>query len=88
MELKLDLARPASGEGPFPALVFIHVIGIGRGQYYLDISKAAQRGYVAVTVDHRLINVKEKGRTKRKPNYHPPQQWNGLLMDGAGIGII
>jgi len=39
LELKLDLARPAGGEGPFPALVFIHgggwgyYGGFGRGQY-------------------------------------------------------
>lgn len=70
VELKLDLARPASGEGPFPALVFIHGGGWGwypgfnRSQYDFEIMKAAERRYVAVTVDHRLISVKENDKVK------------------------
>ena len=70
VELKLDLARPASGEGPFPTLVFIHGGGWGwypgfnRSQYDFEIIKAAERRYVAVTVDHRLISVKENDKVK------------------------
>ena len=67
VELKLDLARPATGRGPFPALVFIHG---GWWQEYtrkvliLDIRLAAKRGYVGVTIDHRLTIVKENGKSK------------------------
>ncbi len=69
VELKLDLARPASGKGPFPALIFIYGSGwgyksIGRRQYCSALIKAAERGYVAVTVDYRLISVKENDKTK------------------------
>jgi len=69
VELKLDLARPASGKGPFPALIFIHGSGwgwwsVGRRQYCSALIKAAERGYVAVTVDHRVISVKENDKTK------------------------
>jgi len=67
VELKLDLARPASGEGPFPALVFIFggswYTG-SRFQFYYESMRAAERGYVAVTVDYRLTNVRENGKVK------------------------
>ncbi|MCA9101057.1 MAG: prolyl oligopeptidase family serine peptidase [Planctomycetales bacterium] len=59
VELKLDLARPAEGEGPFPAIVYVHGGGWrygGRGTYYDDIQRAAQRGYVAVTASYRLTD--------------------------------
>jgi len=69
VELKLDLARPASGKGPFPALIFINFNGwgywsAGRRRYSSAITKAAERGYVAVTVDCRFISVKENDKTK------------------------
>lgn len=69
VELKLDLARPASGKGPFPALIFINFNGwgywpVGRRQYSSAITKAAERGYVAVAVDYRLTSVKENDKTK------------------------
>ena len=69
VELKLDLARPASGKGPFPALIFIHGGGwgwypVGRRQYCSALIEAAERGYVAVAVDHRVISVKENDKTK------------------------
>jgi acetyl esterase/lipase len=69
VDLKLDLARPTVGKGPFPAVVFI--FGGGWGYYSGDrhqcdniIQTAASKGYVAVTVDYRLTNVKENGKTK------------------------
>ncbi len=69
VELKLDLARPASGKGPFPALIFMPGSGwgynpVGRRQYCSALIKAAERGYVAVAVDFRLISVKENDKTK------------------------
>ena len=58
VELKLDLARPSTGEGPFPALVFFEGNGWGfypgsRGTYDYQIGVAARHGYVAATVDVR-----------------------------------
>ncbi|WP_165223427.1 alpha/beta hydrolase [Aquisphaera insulae] len=55
--LRLDLARPASGDGPFPAVICIHGGGFsgGRREDYDDLCrKFARRGYVAVTIDYRL----------------------------------
>ena len=56
-ELKLDLARP-QGEGPFPAIVFIHGGGWSGGNrqaYRGQIQEAAKRGYVAATISYRLM---------------------------------
>lgn len=69
VELKLDLARPASGKGPFPALVFLPGSGwgywpVGRRQCCSALIKAAEKGYVAVAVDYRLTSVKENDKTK------------------------
>ena len=56
-ELKLDLARP-EGDGPFPAIVFIHGGGWYQGNrqsYRSEIQEVASRGYVAVTISYRLM---------------------------------
>jgi acetyl esterase/lipase len=55
--LQLDLARPKSDDGPFPAVVCIHGGGFRAGtrQGYDDLClRLAERGYVAVTVTYRL----------------------------------
>jgi acetyl esterase/lipase len=56
-ELKLDLALP-EGDGPFPALVFIHG-GAWRSGKRTDLDSTievfARRGFVAVTVEYRLV---------------------------------
>jgi acetyl esterase/lipase len=55
--LKLNLARPKTGDGPFPAVVCIHGGGFRAGSregYNGTILKLAQNGYVAVTVSYRL----------------------------------
>jgi acetyl esterase/lipase len=60
-ELKLDLARP-QGNGPFPAIVFIHGGGWSGGNrqmYRGQIQEAAQRGYVAATISYRLMKYGE-----------------------------
>lgn len=60
-ELKLDLARP-QGDGPFPAIVFIHGGGWYQGNrqaYRGQIQEAARRGYVAATISYRLMKFDE-----------------------------
>lgn len=55
--LQLDLARPESGAGPFPAVLCIHGGGFraGKRDGYQDLcKKLAARGYVAVTITYRL----------------------------------
>ena len=55
--LKLDLARPKAGDGPFPAVVCIHGGGFRAGSresYDALCVRLAQKGYVAVTVSYRL----------------------------------
>lgn len=55
--LQLNVARPKSGEGPFPAVVCIHGGGFRAGHrdgYNPLCLKLAQNGYVAVTVSYRL----------------------------------
>jgi acetyl esterase/lipase len=57
VELKLDLALPKEGEGPFPAVVCIHGggwVGGNREQMTQTIEALARRGYVAVSPDYRL----------------------------------
>jgi acetyl esterase/lipase len=57
MELKLDLAMPKEGDGPFPAVVCIHGggwVGGDRKQMAQTIEALARRGYVAVSPDYRL----------------------------------
>ena len=70
-ELKLDLARP-EGDGPFPAIVFIHGGGWYQGSrqgYGAQIQEAARRGYVAATISYRLMQFddSEKKTTTATP---------------------
>lgn len=72
-ELKLDLARP-DGDGPFPAIVFIHGGGWYQGSrqgYRGQILEAAKRGYVAATISYRLMKFEEKKKetTTAEPNF-------------------
>jgi acetyl esterase/lipase len=57
-ELLLDLALPAKGEGPFPAVLCIHGGG-WRGGKRQDLSQLmktlASRGFVAATISYRLV---------------------------------
>jgi len=65
-DLQLDLARP-EGDGPFPALVFVHGGGWRGGHragYRGEIVEAAKRGYVAVTVTYRLTEADAEGKAK------------------------
>lgn len=66
VELQVDLARP-EGNGPFPAIVFVHGGGWQGGNrlaYRREIAEAARRGYVAVTVSYRLTQPNEQGQAR------------------------
>jgi acetyl esterase/lipase len=55
--LQLDLARPKTGDGPFPAVVCIHGGGFRAGKregYDAQCVRLAQHGYVALTITYRL----------------------------------
>ncbi len=57
-ELKLDLAMPQLGDGPFPAVVFLHGEGWRAGnrqQMNHFIEGMARLGYVSITVEYRLV---------------------------------
>jgi acetyl esterase/lipase len=68
IELRLDIASPSEGNGPFPAVLFFcgngwgYYSSINRTQYDCAIREAAQRGYVAVTADYRSTNLKKDGK--------------------------
>lgn len=55
--LQLNMARPASGDGPFPAVLCIHGGGFraGKRESYDELCvQLAERGYVAATITYRL----------------------------------
>lgn len=55
--LQLNLARPKTGDGPFPTVICIHGGGFRAGSregYNGLCIKLAQQGYVAMTVSYRL----------------------------------
>src|SRR4051812_24172981 len=55
--LRLAMARPAQGPGPFPAVVCLHGggwVGGSRKQMAQTLEVLARRGYVAVAPDYRL----------------------------------
>ena len=57
-ELKLDLARPAEGKGPFPCVVCLHGGGWRMGNkkdIRAWITFLAERGYVAASIGYRLV---------------------------------
>lgn len=56
-KLHLNLARPKEGNGPFPAVIFIHGgawQGGNKDMHNPQIQELAERGYVAVAVGYRL----------------------------------
>ncbi len=57
VDLRLDMARPSSGPGPFPAVLHFHGGGWqagGKSHGHQRIIKLAQSGYVAVSVGYRF----------------------------------
>ncbi len=56
--LKMDIAKPKNGDGPFPAVVCIHGGGWRGGDkshMHNSLFGLAQQGYVAVTIQYRLV---------------------------------
>lgn len=57
VELKLDLAQPAKGEGPFPVVFFFHGGGWQQGNkshMHRWLRRFASEGYVSVSVAYRF----------------------------------
>jgi acetyl esterase/lipase len=97
--LQLDLARPRSGDGPFPAVLCIHGGGFRAGKrqgYDALCLRLAQQGYVAATVSYRLApkypfpaavhDVKEAVRWLRANagKYHIDPERIGVTGGSAG----
>lgn len=97
--LKLNLARPKDGDGPFPAIVCIHGGGFRAGDrkgWDARVKKFAEHGYVAVTVTYRLspkyqfpaavYDVKAAVRWLRAnaAKYHVDPERIGTTGDSAG----
>jgi len=70
VDLMLDLARPKKAKGRLPTLIYIHgggwgyMLGFSKNSYTSSIREAAKKDYIAVTIEHRLISVKENGKVK------------------------
>ena len=78
VDLKLNLARPINGKGPFPALIFLFGAGYAGGiknVWTEEIQDAAKRGYVAAAIDYRLTIYRDESG---QPKYPFPAQ----LHDG------
>ena len=77
IDLKLDICRPSTGTGAFPALIYIPGAGWGfypessKANCARVISEAASRGYVAVAVEHRRLAF---DWDTRKPKHRFPEQ--------------
>jgi acetyl esterase/lipase len=70
VNLQLDLAMPKDGNGPFPAIVFIHGGGWSGGNrhsFRAKVEEAARRGYVAATVSYRLTQPDKLSGTPKEP---------------------
>jgi acetyl esterase/lipase len=71
-ELKLDLARPLDAAAPLPALVFVPGDRLGgepgecgKSVCAAAMQMAARRGFVAVSIDVRYLDIKDEfGSTK------------------------
>jgi len=65
--LLLDLARPKTGTGPFPAIVCIHGAAGGgdKNEFHGAIFSLAQQGYVAASVNYRLPRSSLPSQSRR-----------------------
>ena len=70
IELKLDVARPAKGSGPFPTVICIHGgawMSGNKSGYTPFLRMLAQNGYVAASVDGLRICQMEPTRLLATP---------------------
>ena len=82
IDLKLDLCRPSTGTGPFPALLFIHSGNWGlapagesiRAESTYMLYEAVRRGYIAVSADYRNLTFDRQSRTLK--NRFPAQVYD------------
>ena len=76
VELQMDYARPDGG-ADLPVLIFIHGGGWKEGSraaYAGEINQAAERGYFAATISHRLT-------ADTDPNGKPLYPWPAAIHD-------
>jgi len=69
--LKLNVARPKDGEGPFPCLVWIHGggwAGGNRESFQGPIEESARRGFVAATISYRLTDAGPNKPATKNPS--------------------
>ncbi|HUI72027.1 MAG TPA: alpha/beta hydrolase [Spirochaetia bacterium] len=63
--LRLDIARPASPEGPLPAILFLAIpASNARATYASQLAEAAGRGYIGVTLDYHDIEIEDNGKAR------------------------
>ena len=101
--LLLDLAKPKTGTGPFPALVFVHGggwTGGGRADYRNAMLPYAAHGIVCVSIDYRLTpkyqfpsqieDVKCAVRWVRAnaEKYHVDEKRIGAVGGSAGAHLV
>src|SRR5712692_10235418 len=69
-EMKLDLYRPASGAGPFPAIVFIHGGGWSAGNknaFRRQAAYLATKGVVGASIGTRCKRPQKPSSPDRQP---------------------
>ena len=93
-DLKLDLAMPAEGAGPFPAVVCIHGggwVGGKRQEMTQTIRTLAGRGFVAVTPDYRLATAQARFPSRSRTAKRPSVGWRNAAaykIDPNHIGAV
>ncbi|HTP58785.1 MAG TPA: prolyl oligopeptidase family serine peptidase [Spirochaetia bacterium] len=63
--LRLDIARPADDQGPFPAVIFLATpASSARSTYEPQLAGAAARGYAGITLDYHDIEIEDHGKAR------------------------
>jgi len=64
-DLRLDIARPAAADQPVPAIIFLPIpTSKARATYAAQLTSAAQRGYVGVTLGYHYIELEDHGKAR------------------------
>lgn len=98
-DLRLDIARPAQADQPLPVVIFLPIpTSKARATYAEQLTSAAKRGYVGVTLGYHFIEIEDNGKAR----YPFPTQlldvkrairWlranaDKYHIDGEKIGVI